>query len=218
MSITAKAARPLALTDPPSSKSLRNMLRQARRSLPDGLRLLNEARISNHLLHLPEVRRCRRLALYLSEDGEVDLRLLEPALIRDGKEFCLPVLRPGRDRRLWFAPYRPGDRLHCNRFGIAEPVTRRFPPLPLRHLDLVLMPLVGFDDRLNRLGMGGGFYDRTFACRRLGRWRRPRLIGVAHECQRVDRLECRPWDVPMDALVTELGVYRRITEKKTAKI
>ena len=196
------------MPDSTSLKSLRLQLRKARRSLPDGQRLQNELRIANQLLHLPEIRRCRRLALYQSEDGEVDLRLLGLALVSDGIQLCLPVLRPGRENRLWFAPYHPGDRMHRNRFDIAEPDTRRFPPLALRSLDLVLMPLVGFDERLNRIGMGGGFYDRTFAFRRNSRWRRPLLIGIAHECQKVSGLDQRHWDVPMDAVVTELGVYR----------
>jgi 5-formyltetrahydrofolate cyclo-ligase len=206
------------MSDTSPSKEMRLRLREARRSLPDGLRLQHEVRIANHLLHLPEIRRCRRLALYQSEDGEVDLHLLMLALARDGIDLCLPVLRPGGDHRLWFAPYRPGTRLQRNRFGIAEPDTRRFPPLPLRRLDLVLLPLVGFDDQLNRLGMGGGFYDRTFAFRRHGTWRKPQLIGIAHECQRLDRLEHRTWDVPMDAVVTENGVYRGKSEKNPEKI
>jgi 5-formyltetrahydrofolate cyclo-ligase len=77
-------------------------------------------------------------------------------------------------------------------------------------LDLMLVPLVGFDGACNRIGMGGGFYDRTLAyLRRRRHWRRPRLIGIAHECQRVDRIDPRPWDIPLDAVVTEQGVYRR---------
>jgi 5-formyltetrahydrofolate cyclo-ligase len=74
------------------------------------------------------------------------------------------------------------------------------------------MPLVGFDANCNRLGMGGGFYDRTLAYLRLRRcWRRPLLIGIAHECQRVERLETNTWDVPLDLVVTEERIYRRAT-------
>lgn len=139
----------------------------------------------------------------------MDLTTLQTHLRRHGKELCLPVLRPGKTNRLWFSPFGLGDRLRPNRFGILEPDTRRRPPLPLRVIDVVLMPLVGFDSALNRLGMGGGFYDRTLAPLRHGKWRKPRLIGVAHECQRIEVLERRPWDIPMDSVVTERGIYTR---------
>jgi 5-formyltetrahydrofolate cyclo-ligase len=187
---------------------LRNTLRQARRQLSPATRLANELAICNQLDSLPELKRARRLGLYQSEDGEVDLTPLQCALLPRPVAWFLPVLRPGRENRLWFAPYRPGDPLRLNRFGIEEPDSRHRPPVSLRSLDLVLMPLVGFDASLNRLGMGGGFYDRSFAFLRHARWRRPRLIGIAHGCQRVEQLYPQPWDLPLDAVVTETGVYR----------
>ena len=76
-------------------------------------------------------------------------------------------------------------------------------------LDLILLPLVGFDLKGNRLGMGGGYYDRTLSYLRHRRfWIKPRLVGVAHECQKVDSLIARPWDIPLDAVVTETAFYR----------
>jgi 5-formyltetrahydrofolate cyclo-ligase len=190
----------------PSPKQARKQLRQARRNLSPRQRLAHELSICHRLLALPRLRRCRRIGLYLSADGEVDLQPLLLALQTSSKAFYLPVLRPGREPRLWFAPYRLGDRLRRNRYGIAEPITRQRPPLKMRHLDLVLMPLVGFDDHLNRLGMGGGYYDRSFSFLRHSQWHRPRLLGVAHECQRLPRLRPQPWDLAMDALMTETGI------------
>lgn len=195
------------MPETPSPAQLRSHLRRARRNLQPAQRLDNELNICRQLLCLPELRRCRRLGFYLSEDGEVDLQWLPLAQGLESTQFYLPVLRPGREKRLWFALYRPGDRLTPNRFGIAEPITRQRPPVSLRSLDLVLMPLVGFDERGNRLGMGGGYYDRSFSFLRRSNWRRPRLIGIAHECQKVAKLSPQPWDVPMDAVVTERGVY-----------
>ena len=94
-----------------------------------------------------------------------------------------------------------------NRYGIAEPVDAR--ALRARQLDLLLMPLVGFDDEGYRLGMGGGYYDATLAYMRHRRnWRKPRLVGVAYECQRVDVLPHDPWDMPLDAVLTERQMYR----------
>ncbi len=169
---------------------MRKQLRQARRALDPLQRLDNELCISKRLLRLPELQRCRRLGLYLSEDGEVDLLPLQMALVNARVQLFLPVLRPGSKKHLWFCPYTPGDRLRNNRFGIAEPITHKRPPVSL-----------------NRLGMGGGYYDRSFAFLRQAQWQRPRLVGVAHECQKVARLDPQPWDVPLNAVVTEDRVY-----------
>ena len=86
-----------------------------------------------------------------------------------------------------------------NRFGIKEPIDGS--PSSAQTLDLILIPLVGFDQRGNRLGMGGGFYDRTLAFK-LKTPQRPNLIGLAHECQRVEHLETDPWDIPMTGILT----------------
>jgi 5-formyltetrahydrofolate cyclo-ligase len=151
----------------------------------------------------------RSIALYLPADGEMDTAPLL-ALARRLKRRCfLPVLRGAPHYSLWFAEYRPGDPLRPNRFGILEPALGRRKILPAWGLDLILLPLVGFDQAGNRLGMGGGYYDRTLAFlhRRL-HWRRPRLIGLAHECQRVERLAAKPWDVPLDGVATEACIHR----------
>ena len=154
--------------------------------------------------------RARRIAAYWPADGELDPRPLIRLVQGRGVRVFLPVLRPGRQRRLWFVPFAPGAPLKANRLGISEPRRgRRGLKLPWQ-LDLVLVPLVGFDRNCNRIGMGAGFYDRTLAyLRQRTRWRRPCLIGVAHECQRLDRIEPRPWDIPLDGVATELGVYWR---------
>jgi 5-formyltetrahydrofolate cyclo-ligase len=108
--------------------------------------------------------------------------------------------------RLWFAPFHPHTRLADNRFGIPEPVASRRQACPLLALDIVLMPLVAFDGRGNRLGMGGGYYDRTFASRaHRTHLRRPLLVGAAFAFQRREHLEARPWDVALDAAITDRG-------------
>ena len=207
-SITARRVRLFPMTTILSPQSLRKQLRDARRNLSGKERLQHEVTIAEALIRLPLIQRSQRVACYLSEDGEVDLGPLQWFLDKQNKKQCLPVLRHGAKNRLWFCHYSPGDRLLLNRFRIAEPDTRKNPPLSLRSIDVILMPLVGFDDHLNRLGMGGGFYDRTFSMlRRAGHWRRPRLIGIAHECQRVEALDRQPWDVPMDLVITESGIY-----------
>jgi 5-formyltetrahydrofolate cyclo-ligase len=100
--------------------------------------------------------------------------------------------------------------MRANRFGIPEPTSKGRHIRPARHLDVLLVPLVGFDSTGNRIGMGGGYYDRTLAfLNRRRQWRRPRLIGIAHECQRVAAIEPRAWDVPLQAVATERRLYAR---------
>jgi len=151
--------------------------------------------------------RARRIGFYLPHRGEFDLRPLLRRAQAMGRICCLPIL-PRRGRIMRFG--RLGDdapRLRPNRFGIPEPVGAAV--FRARQLDLLLMPLVGFDDAGRRLGMGGGFYDATLAFMRHRRhWRKPRLIGVAFECQRVAALPHEPWDMPLDAVLTEKRLYR----------
>ena len=155
-------------------------------------------------------RHARRIAAYWPADGELDPRPLLEWLIRRGRRGFLPALRPGRRRKLWFLRYRPGEPMRKNRLGIPEPSRRQRRLALAWTLDLILVPLVGFDAHCNRLGMGGGFYDRTLSfLRHRTHWHRPRLIGIAHECQRVDQITPRPWDVPLDAVATERAMYRR---------
>jgi len=149
-------------------------------------------------------RNSRRIGLYLANDGEMDpLPLLLRA--RAMRKRCyLPVLDTLGSNRLWFAPYRPGDALQTNRFGIPEPARGARGRVRAGALDLVLAPLVAFDHHGHRLGMGGGYYDRSLAFLRHRRvWRRPRLYGLAFEFQRVDRLHANTWDVALDGCFSD---------------
>lgn len=193
---------------PPAT--LRRRLRAARRALSVAGRQDHARRLARLLGRHPAFLRARRIGAYWSTDGEIDpFPLLRLAHARH-KCTYLPVLRPHPNRKLWFVEYRVGEPLEKNAFGIPEPGLRnRRIRLPWA-LDLLLMPLVGFDASCNRLGMGGGFYDRTLAYLHQRRhWRRPLLVGIAHECQRVERLETNPWDVPVDWVATEERIYRR---------
>lgn len=182
-------------------------MRTRRRELPEPVRRHLSRRVIRRLTALRQFRAARRIACYLPNDGEVDLSLLIARLDRYGKRCFLPVLDTLRPRRLWFAPYLPGDPLINNRFGIPEPACPARHRVPAWCLDLVLMPLVAFDDHGNRLGMGGGYYDRTLAfLQRRRHWKRPRLIGVGYEFQRLDSLPRRPWDIPLNGVVTDTRV------------
>lgn len=162
--------------------------------------------INRHLWQLPALARCRRLACYVAVRKEADCRNVIAEAWSRNREVFLPVLHAGELR---FAAYRPDTSLVANCYAIPEPAPQE--PVAYRgsQLDVVLVPLVGFDERGTRLGMGGGYYDRTFRyLLHRAHWRRPRLIGIAYEFQRVDALRRKPWDVPLDTVVTDQCVYK----------
>ena len=199
-----------------SPASLRRRLRAARRGIGPSRQRVHAVAAAIFISRIPKLRNARRVALYSAADGELDPWPLMGRLVSGGRHWYLPVLHPFRPGRLWFARYRPIDPMRPNRFGIPEPQRRGRQRCPAQTLDLVLLPLVGFDADCNRIGMGGGFYDRSFAFLLSRRhWHRPLLIGLAHECQRVDAIEPQPWDVPLDAVVTERGIYWR--EQRVAR-
>jgi len=187
---------------------LRRELRRRRRALTRRERRHASRDLARRLRGFPLFRNARRIAFYLATGEEMDLGPLLRFAQESRRRCYLPVLRPRFQHGLWFIEHRPGEPLPKNRFGIPEPSVHRRNPVPLRGLDLVLVPLVGFDGQGNRIGMGGGFYDRALAwARRLSRWQGPKRIGIAYDCQRVERIEPRPWDVPLHGVMTEKGFY-----------
>ena len=179
---------------------MRRRHRSARRRLSAGQQRRHAESVRRLFLASPLAWRSQRIAAYLSVDGEVDLRPLLGGLQRMGKTLALPIVE-GNNRMSFFA-HRPEAPLTRNRFGIEEPAPGA-PWINTRALNLVLAPLVAFDEQGNRLGMGGGFYDRHFGG--LSERLRPLLVGVAHEVQRADALPAAPWDVPLDGILTEAG-------------
>lgn len=188
--------------------SIRRSCRKARRALSKSNQRENSLSCARLIRKLGKLQRTRKIAVYLARDGELNLAPLLFTLQRIGKTLYLPILRPPPQRKLWFARYSPPTPLHLNRFSIPEPKISQRDKRSVRFLDVVLVPIVAFDAKCQRLGMGGGFYDKTFAYQSIPRrWRHPHLIGVAHECQRVAALPTRHWDVPMNMIVTEAKIY-----------
>ena len=123
------------------------------------------------------------------------------------QKFYLPVLSPYKPHGLVFVRWNKHTRFKNNRFNIPEPLIKRNQMKAARHLDLVVMPLLAFDAAGSRLGMGGGFYDRSFAFKqRMQRSQKPHLTGIAYEFQRVESLTRQDWDIPLDAICTEAGI------------
>jgi len=192
-----------------SRSNQRKQLRSQRCALDPAERLQRSRLLCQHLAQHRLFRNSRRIAAYLPSDGEVDPHPLIERAWATGKQVYLPVLRTFGDNRLWFARYAPGTPLVVNRYGIAEPEIDHNRRIEAFALDLVLAPLVGFDARGNRLGMGGGFYDRSFAhLLRRRHWLKPRLVGLAFDFQQLARLPAQRWDVPLTAVASE----HRITE------
>ena len=184
----------------PARDALRRLLRERRRALPPATRIAAAETLAARLLALPIAPQDGHVAGYWAMDGEIALHVWQlrlPPAVR----YCLPVL--GDDDLLRFAPWRPGEDLVANRFGIPEPVSA---PLPAEAMALIVTPLVGFDADGHRLGMGGGWYDRSLAFRRTAA-APPWLVGAAFDAQRVDALAVEAWDVPLDAVCTETDTF-----------
>ena len=188
-----------------ATPSLRRELRARRRSLPHAYCVEAALAAASALAASAVFRPAARVAAFVAADAELDPGPFIALARSRGRTVYLPVIAPGPGRGLAFVRTAAGDPLVPNRYGIPEPVGgARVDP---RFLDLVLLPLVGFDGAGHRLGMGAGYYDRTLAFRPGRRhWRGPRLIGVAYDCQEVDAIDDRAWDVPLDGVVTESGV------------
>ncbi len=186
-----------------AKNSLRLELRARRKVLNPTQQAQASLLLLRHLMQLPQFMRARHLALYIANDGEIDPAPIAQQLWKMEKHCYLPVLRPGKSREMWFVEYTADAVLTKNRFGIPEPDFRQQHKLPAHLLDVVLMPLVGFDRSGARLGMGGGFYDTTFAFKQKKNAGKPALIGLAHACQEVDSLTTASWDIPLFAIATD---------------
>lgn len=183
---------------------LRRRMRAARRALSLYQQRLHGRAAAIHLSRSPRMQCARHIGIYWPMDGELDIRWLLQRFA--DKHFYLPVLPAEPHPHLRFRRWHGGPLGYRNRFRIPEPLRGRLQPP--RRLDLVLLPLVAFDPSGARLGMGAGFYDRTFAFKRLLPGAGPVLIGAAHQLQCVPGLPTDSWDIPLDAVVTEERLYR----------
>jgi len=182
-------------------RELRRQLAGQRRALTPPQRIAAAQGLRRSLEQLPEYLTDTRVAGYWACGGELPLNLAIPPLATRGQQFLLPVIGPGR--RLRFAPWQAGEDVRPNRHGIPEPADPRELLEPFQ-LDLVLVPLLGFDRRGNRLGTGGGYYDRAFAfLNEQVRPTEPLLVGVAYAFQELPQVEEESWDVPLDYIATD---------------
>ena len=185
-----------------TQQTLRNQLRQQIRKTRANLTALQQQQAENSItqqaLALIEERNAQHIALYVSFDGEISTDKLIKTLWAQDKHVYLPVLHPFNPNHLLFLRYLPDTPMLKNKFGIWEPKLNVQNVLPLYELDILFTPLVAFDKQGNRLGMGGGFYDRT-----LQNWQNSSFIpvGLAHQCQQVEQLPTEAWDVPLHRIL-----------------
>lgn len=187
--------------------TLRELYRTARKRLSEKEQAAAAAALSCSVTAQNFYQSATKIAFYLAVDGEIDPQPLLSQALAEGKTCFLPVVNQRDEQLLSFAPYDSATELVENQWGIAEP------PAPATEIsatgfDLVLVPLVAFDRECYRLGMGKGFYDRTFSFKIFNRSSQPLLIGLAHECQLADGLPSEGWDVRLDAVVTAEKIYR----------
>ncbi len=194
---------------PGNKKQLRGTLRAARRGLGRAKQMDAAKGLLQQLLLLEAFVDSRRIALYVENDGEISTADVMRWCQQNGKHPYLPVVqRTNGHHWLLFGELRENGQLAPNHLGIPEPVLPLSELTSAQELDLVMLPLVGFDSFGNRLGMGGGFYDTTFEFVRETDVDRPVLIGIAHEIQRVKNIDAEPWDIPLPVVVTDSGIYR----------
>lgn len=164
--------------------------------------------IAGQLIYLPEVIEAQRIAFYMPHDNEVDATLVLKHELHLNKEFYLPALNEAHKTLSFYSANDPATLIK-NQYGILEPDANIATPIDIKQLDLVIMPLVGFDPEGNRLGRGAGYYDRSLATIDMNSANRPTLLGLAYEFQKINAIEPAEWDIPLDIVVTETAVYRR---------
>lgn len=145
-----------------------------------------------------------KIGLFLSQDGELDTQELIQFLWQQTEilvEIYLPVLNSKDPTLMEFARYTAESQLEMNRFNILQPCGDRISPMSL---DWVITPLVAFDAQGNRIGMGGGFYDRNFSQKR--NCQKPWFIGWAYDFQKVEQINAQPWDKKLDFAITPKGL------------
>lgn len=180
---------------------LRTRLRSERAQLGAVERIAAANALISTLEQLPEFLVDAHVAGYWAVGGELPLNLVPGRLHGRGQNYYLPVLVPGE--RLNFAIWKPGIIVHANRHGIPEPSDTGALMQP-QQIDVVLVPVLGFDRRGNRLGAGGGYYDRSFAfLQEKIRPAQPLLVGIGYHFQELPDLAPQSWDVPLDFVATD---------------
>jgi len=194
---------------------LRKMIRARRKKLTKLQQQQASELLKRSLINHDGIKKAKNIALYLTSDGELDVMNFILWCWQQDKEIYLPVLHPFCSGHLLFLRYQQNTEMTKNKYGILEPVLDVTQVCPINQLDILFTPLVAFDNTGARLGMGGGFYDRTLA-----NWFKEQVmttakvktyklypIGIAHDCQFVDSIPTENWDIPLPEIITPSKSY-----------
>jgi 5-formyltetrahydrofolate cyclo-ligase len=178
--------------------NIRQIIRQKRRELSQTQRKSAQAIIYQKIKKHPAIKQAKNIAIFLSFDGEVDTKPVIEYLWQQNKAVYLPVTDPHNKHHLLFINYTPNTSLIKNKFGILQPVLNANNIIPFGQLDIVFTPLVAFDERGYRMGMGGGYYDRILA-----NYQQQQIlpIGLAFACQKVAKIDNQPWDIKLPEII-----------------
>lgn len=189
-----------------SKSELRRQMRELRRSVGSTMQQTHAHTIAQSLSQTHYFQQAQHIALYQPFDGEIPTDDIAQLMWQQGKLSYLPIVTPIQSQ-LCFVPYTQHSQLEKNKFGILEPTYSLENIIDVHQLELVITPLVAFDSSGNRLGMGAGFYDKTFAFLREDFCAQPKLIGLAYDFQRQSTLPQHTWDVPLTMVITEKNIY-----------
>ena len=189
------------------TSEIRRLKRAQRRLLSPHTQQKHSTNLCMQIIKLRSFQNSQNIAFYLANDGEISPDMIIQRAWFQQKKAYLPILSPIKTS-LYFAPYTANGKTTLNKFNIQEPNCS--PSLWKRaaQLDLIFLPLVAFDLKGNRIGMGAGYYDRTLSyLTQRKHWKKPTLVGLAHEIQKVGTLNQQLWDIPLDYIVTEKKIY-----------
>ncbi|MWN31640.1 5-formyltetrahydrofolate cyclo-ligase [Gilliamella sp. Pra-s65] len=178
--------------------NIRQIIRQKRRQLSSTERNIAQQTIYQQIFHHQAINTAKNIAIFLSFDGEVETTPIIEYLWQQNKSVYLPIIHPFVSTHLLFLKYTSQTQLIKNKFGIFEPKLNVLDVLPNNQLDIVFTPLVAFDQRGYRMGMGGGFYDRLLA-----NYQTKKIlpIGLAFACQKVQHIDNKPWDIKLPEII-----------------
>jgi 5-formyltetrahydrofolate cyclo-ligase len=184
---------------------LRKQLKTRRNALSASEQVVASSKIAQKLREHKKIQQANHIAVYLTNDGELSTSSFISWCWQQQKKLYLPVVHPFSKGNLLFLEYLPNTIMVKNTFGILEPVLDVTKVCPIAQLDIICSPLVAFDGTGARLGMGGGFYDRTLA-----HWQNTTTypIGLAHDCQKVDKVPVEHWDIPLPEIITPQNHYQ----------
>jgi len=197
-------------------------MRKRRKAISPEQQQQSAVQLKDQLIAHSKIQTAQRIAIYLAVNGELDLTPFIHWCWQQNKELYLPVIHPFSQGHLLFLKYNDKTKLIDNHYHIKEPKLDVRNICPANKLDVICTPLVAFDSSGARLGMGGGFYDRTLATwyeqsEQLKHTKQEHKdnskinlypIGIAHQCQQVDKVPIEAWDIPLPEIITPLKVFK----------